>query len=447
MIPFSSESVHAAIGRAWKGRHQLGREEEIYGLTFLAMLNVVTSRFSLLDKYFARGPGTAGKDFVEDLLSYLLSQLPSSARLAGAGVTSSLRVEQAMTALREEMAQLHTHRMTSEQYARLWTVQDVLTLSLISPYLPSYVRSELAKLDTVVNKAIEERLGPGFGRDDLRKLAVALRELERRGWDWVRPQADVLARYRRLVLKANRLFETSLEHLYLFPPFLVEGPNNEYAIIPSEQPFLWIKQRELEFIDSVRQQHSNVTGDSLERLLEEYLFRRQLVLDNEPPLGLVEVERRHAHHFSSARSSVRLSRNTREDIFSVLKDPYKPEIEIDLLANHPDGFSIIGEVKWVTRYENAETAYYVGTDNKEAERDRLLALSHYLTRNPARKSAFSIPPRNTVIPVFITNAVGPFFADANGVVKACPLEVMEVEPFYRLLKEHSSGKTTGRPTP
>lgn len=435
VIPFTVSSVKASTGSCLQARSRWGNEEEVYGLIFLHMLNVLADRFSLIDDYFSRGRASADKTLVEDLLVYLISNLPAEARLSGAGLTSSLKVEDAVSALGQELVRSHAKRLSSEEYLRLSTIQDTLTLGFIVPYLPDYVGSEFAKLNSVIDEAIQAHLGGGLRREDLRKLAIALNELERRGWDWVTPQPDFVAKYRRCILTVSGLFEATLEQLYTFPPFLVEGPNQQYATIVLEQPFLWIKRRELDFINSVKQRFGNITGDSLEKLLEDYLQRKQLVVDREPPLGMIEVERPHPHHFSWARSSITLSRNTREDIFSAMPNPTRPEIEIDLVANHPEGFSIVGEAKWVTRYENAEAAYYIGTDVKEAERDRLLALSSFLNRNPARKSEFNIPPPNPVIPAFISNTIGPMFADSDGVVKASPLEVMEVEPFYRLLKQ------------
>jgi len=207
---------------------------------------------------------------------------------------------------------------------------------------------------------------------------------------------------------------------------------DEYATFVPEQPFLFLRMKELEFLDSVKRKYTNVTGDTVEVLLREYLESRQLVLEERLPSGLVGVKKSHPCHFEEAFASRRFSRRTREDIFAVLPDPAQERIELDLLANHTVGFSVIGEVKYVTRYANAEEYYYEGSDDKDAERDRLLNLSKYLNEHPNRRQALGIPRRNVVVPVFITNAIGPLFADTDGVVKACPLEVLQVQPFFDL---------------
>ncbi len=432
IIPFSRESVTSAVGEVWRAKLPFGPEEEIYGLSFLSMVNAVTDMFSGLDRYFARGPSRMDIKLVADLLETLLLQLSDKAKLSGAGLTSSLDVDSADEVMQAELALLHENLLSPDEYDRLQAVQDVLTLNLI--HLPHYVQSDFMGLEQAVDQAIRKSLGPGFTRDDLTKLAMALTECKRQGLDWVRPQKDVLTKYRHLVLTPQLLFDTTLEHLYQFPPFLIQSGHREYSLIVVEQPFVWIKRTEIEFIKSVKRHYPNVTGDSLEKLLKEYLIRRKLVLDNSPPLGMMEVESPHPNHFQNAQESLRISRNTREDIFAVLRNPQQAEIEIDLVANHSEGFSIIGETKYVTRYKNAETHYYQGSAEKEPERDRLQKLSDYLNHHPSRKTEFGIPEGNIVVPVFITNAVGPLFADRDGVVKACPMEVMKVEPFYRLVK-------------
>ena len=132
---------------------------------------------------------------------------------------------------------------------------------------------------------------------------------------------------------------------------------------------------------------------------------------------------------------IRLARSTREDIFAILRNPNKRELQVDIVANHAEGFSVLAESKFVTSYANAEAYYYQGSAAKEAERARLLKLTGFLNANPGRKSVFDIPKPNPVVPVFITNAIGPLFPVNDGVVKTSPFEVMRVEPFYRLVRD------------
>ncbi len=432
IIPFSPKSVSLAIGEVWRTKSSLGDEEDVHGLAFLTMINKVTELFSSFHEYFNRGPAQMDASLVPELLETLLALLSGEARLGGAGLTSSLDAQRSTTAVEAELGRLHETRLDSEDYERLQAVQDSLVLNLLRPYLPKFVRTYLARLPDVIDRAIRDSLG--IGRDELIGLTRALGKLRERGVEWGRPDEAVLARYRHLALTPHQLFHSTVEHLYSFPPFLIERGPNEYCFIVVEQPFVWIKKKEIEFIRSIQQQHPDVVGGSLERLLKMYLVRRTLVEDENPPLCMVGVERAHPKHFQSAHSGLHLSRNTREDLFAILRNPEQPEMEIDLVASHREGFSIIAEAKYVTSYRNAKAYYLRGSRKKEPERERLLHLSDYLNCHPSWKSEFRIPREDVVVPVFITNAVGPLFAEKDGVVKACPLEVMKVEPFYRLVK-------------
>ncbi len=439
IVPFSRTSVSSATREVLQRLSPFGDDEEVYGVLFLEMLNTVTSVFSDLDPYFSRGHATMGDRLLENLLAELMRNLGEDAKLRGAGLTASLETPSVEDTIRLQMPQLHEGLLDAQTYERWQTVQDLLTFSLMLPYLPPYVQRDMEDLPRALDQAVQEALGPSLTAWDIRKLAATLLEKKRQGQGTVRPASDDLEKYAPLVLTPQRLFKSTLEHLYRFPPFLIKIGPEEYATIVVEQPFVWLKKKEMEFIASVKLRHPNLAGDSLEELLKEYLIHRKLVFDPTPPTGLLEVAKPHPLHFAWAKASMRRSRNSREDIFAVLRDPNQPSIEIDLVANHPDGFSILGEVKFVTRYENAKAYYYKGDHEKEAERDRLLNLSSYLNANPDRKAEFMIPQDSRVVPVFITNAVGPLFADPDGVVKACPLEVMLVEPFHRLVSANASG--------
>jgi len=436
IIPFSRESVSDAISSLWRERDPFGAEEEIYALTFLQMLNVTSDRFSLMDPYFTRGPGHMSGEMAYDLASEVVSRLPDDARLAGAGVTSSLDSGDILPALEKIMARMHTERLSEIEYRRIEAVQNLLALSLLLPYLPKYVRRDVEKMRQSLDAAVEERLGPGITRRDFEAIGMAVETLRKeRGWDWVRPQVDVQTKYRNLILTPQELRQRSLEDLYVFPPFFVKGPNEEYATIVPEQPFLWLRLKELRFLDEIKHTHPNVTGDTTEILLKEYLVRRQLVPDDSLAPGMVGLDRPHEHHFAEVRARKTFKRNSREDVFSVLRTPLQETLELDLVGTHTEGFSIIGEVKFVTSYQKAEDHYYQGSRGKEPEHDRLLKLARFLNQHPERKKTLSLPENRVIIPVFVTNAVGPLFAVSDGIIKACPLEVMLVEPFYRLVRD------------
>ena len=437
LIPFSRASVSSATGGLLQRLLRFGSEEEVYGLEFLEMLNAVTAVFSDLDPYFSRGHATMDDRLAKELLVELMVSIGDDAKLRGAGLTSSSGNRNIEEAIGQHLAQMHEGPLDAETYERLGTVQDLLTFSLMLPYLPSYVQQDMRGLTAALDQAVHDVLGPGLTAQEVKAFAAALAQRERKGRRTYHA-AEVPGKYDPLVLTPRRLTESSLEHLYWFPPFLIQRGPDDYQSVVVERPFVWLKKKEREFIVSVEKRHPNVTGDSVEELLKEYLIHRMLAFDETPPSGFLGVSKPHPRHFSRAEASVSRSRNSREDIFAVLRDPNQPSIEIDLVAHHPEGFSIMAEVKFVTRYENAEASYYSGDHKKEAERDRLLNLSSYLNEHRERKAEFAVPRDNEIVPVFITNAVGPLFADRDGVVKACPLEVMLVEPFYRLVSANAS---------
>ena len=177
IIPFSRESVSDAISSLWRERDPFGAEEEIYALTFLQVLNVTTDRFSLMDPYFTRGPVHMSRDIAHDLACELVSQLPDDAKLAGAGVTSSLNSGNVLPAMEKVMARMHTERLSEVEYRRIEAVQNLLALSLLLPYLPKYVRRDVEKMRQSLDTAVEERLGPGVTRRDLQAIAMAVEML------------------------------------------------------------------------------------------------------------------------------------------------------------------------------------------------------------------------------------------------------------------------------
>jgi hypothetical protein len=401
---------------------------------FLEMLNAVTSLFTPLDSYFARGFPEIGLDSVADLAAGVISELGVDARLAGAGLTSSLSDKEVIGEIEKQIARLHSEPLNPDDYERLQAVQDVVTYNFMKSYLPRYVREDLKKMPAFVDHAIKKQLGPKFGRNELVRLAGALIELSKTYSNiLIAPEEEVVMKYGPMVLTPHRLFEATLERLYVFPPFIIQRARNEFACIVPEQPFLGMRKAELEFIRQMRGRHPNVSGDSVETIISKFLTERQLVRDDEPPSGFASIKKHHPHHFTSARK-VRRSRHTREDIFAVLDNPDQPELEIDLVANHPDRFSVLGETKFVTSYSNAEAYYYQGSDEKQPEKTRLLRLTEYLNTHPRRKREFGIPEANPIVPAFITNGVGPLFADDDGVIKSTPFEVMRVEPFYKLVR-------------
>jgi len=433
IIPFSAESVSDAIGEVWDTKSSYGMDEEIYGLTFLMMLNVVTSHFEKTDRYFTRGEIEIDKSGIHNQLTFLYENISPDSLLCGTGITSSLGIEQADKEIETHMEHLHHESISTIEYEQMQTVQDSLIEGFIRPYLPDYVKEEYEQLPRYIDEALKSRIG--ITRRDLEAIKLTIIEMEKRyRKTWITPKEDVLSKYSELVLTPESLFKSSLEHLYEFPPFLFQLEGAKYGYRVNEQPFMWISKKELEFLARVRQRHSNVTGDSMELLLKEYLLNQVLVIDETPPISYSEIPKKLPGHFEYVDSNLSLSRNGREDIFSVLRNPHQLELEVDLVADHPDGFSILAEAKYATSYENVKNYYYDGSYDKEPEKDRLLKLADFLNANPERKKEFRIAKENEIIPVFITNAVGPLFSDDDGVVKATPLEVMKVDPFYRLLK-------------
>src|SRR5207244_13583967 len=89
-----------------------------------------------------------------------------------------------------------------------------------------------------LDAAVEERLGPGITRRDFEAIGMAVETLRKeRGWDWVRPQGDVQTKYRNLILTPQEVRQKSLEDLYVLPPLIVTGHNDEYATAVPVQTF------------------------------------------------------------------------------------------------------------------------------------------------------------------------------------------------------------------
>ena len=129
LSPYSPQSLSDAIGESWNKSPVIGRDERIYGLTFLMVLNVISSRFGEMNEYFERGWQVADEETVNSVLDTLYGVLQKRAYLSDSGITSSKGVEQADNELRNLLSRIHNAGATENDYSLAQLVHDNLVRS------------------------------------------------------------------------------------------------------------------------------------------------------------------------------------------------------------------------------------------------------------------------------------------------------------------------------
>lgn len=189
-------------------------------------------------------------------------------------------------------------------------------------------------------------------------------------------------------------------------------------------------------LDEYKMQHPNLDGDSMENLIKVYLKDKTKLFDHK--LGdLGDLSEIRPHHFVDTFSK-KLYKEDFPELFDRLDraDKYSEYIEIDVIANHSEGFSVIIESKYCLNYENAEKYYFEGTQNKGSEQRRLKVLYTCLENHPDKKELLDIPLNNRIVPVFVINKVGNLFQEQDDILKVVPLEIMFSDQFYELVKRY-----------
>ena len=384
----------------------------------LVELNFAVGAFSEYDKRFARGSGKATKFDVGRLVLYISKNIKLSGRLSKCAL--SFGIDPGLFDLRLEtlLSRMHTERLKNSDYAWLNDLTDSLLGGILVFYLPNYRRANLPTTKELLDQCANEEYGLSY--DDLRtiKYLVNLRIAKGRNFIGRLEDAPTWKLFDKFILEPDRLVESTIDQLVARQPTLFLNHQGEFRLHYFARPLLVVRCLALERIRGFERRYTNIEGDSLELFLQDYLGRITARFIPE----VVDFETKSLKQFG-VLSHVIVRRKDVPELFNLLPDPEKPELEVDLVANHDTGYSIIFESKFCSHPGRARKYYLTGIGESMAVQKRLRAIVSFLFENPKYRKLFGIPAGNRILGAFVTNQHGPYFNSDDGILKVSVWEV------------------------
>jgi len=439
---FDYSSVSDQLGKLVRTFPGIVRDESYCMWQLLVYLNFAISLFSKYDSWFKRKESTARFDAILKLHDWLLKYVKIGIDMSRYVLFTTGPVDEIPSQIEIFLDRLRKESLSQEEYDHLQYICDVICEVYVVPNLPSYRRAGLPSINELLDLVVSENIGK-LEYDDIRALGHLIWEKTKKGEYHVTLVDDKERNLQRIVtpftLTPNRLREIDLAKLLIVPPMFFLEANGNYRIHSSKNVFIYIRHLVSQKIAGFKEKYSNIEGDSMERTIRKFLTDRTLQFSRQR-IDFLRVPGKQANHFDHAGSTT-ISRKDIPDLFELFdrSDRFKPEIEIDLVAHHKKGFSVILESKYTLQYDNLHKYYYEGTDRKMAEGKRLKVISGFLNDNPNFKRLLGIPNGNLVIPVFATNLVGDLFLDDDGVIKVLPFDIMKLGRFLDMIQEYATG--------
>ena len=338
-------------------------------------------------------------------------------------------------------------------------ILNVFFTNRLMNHLPSYKRLRSFVRD---NRILQQVINDELLGIDPQKMSVLIHGyVAKLKFNYQCIDEEMRKEFREFVLEPDDIFAKKLEHLAKNPPIFILasdlGQIGKYFIPPTEQLRPILQNLRAVYTSLILQEGerlSSLLGDALEIMIERYLSNYHAeFLCNLPPnhpyysvkrYSLITLTDKQPFHFKIVQKRVKVHKKTFPELFSHLDniEKDKPWIELDIVATHSNGISIIAESKFSLSSENLKEYYYNGTDKKMAEGKRLKVISDFFNNNPEKKPLIRVPPINTIVPIFITNYIGEFFADTeDGVLKINLLEIFFPKIFLNRVKTFSTTVT------
>lgn len=406
------------------------REGLVVSWGLLVELNFALMLFGTYDKRFVRATADASEADVSSLVMTCLTSSTLSKRMSIASVSFGEDPHQFQERLDRLLNGLHEKRLSNDEYDWLNTVTDSLLGATLAYSLPVFKNVTLPTSSELRDRFAAQAYDLKFSDLQTLKLVVD-KKLRRGGGSFVRIESGLPWIYAtQFVLTPDDLFEHTLDELIHTQPTFFAAPRGMFWIHQFIRPIVYIRTLCLEETRRLATRYTNLEGASMEAFVVKYLTELLTTFDLSRP----DFPTNHGRRYE-VWPNIIISRTELPELFKLLKDPNKPEIEIDSVVGNA-GYSLILESKHCQHGGTARKYYMTGIGD-QSEQSFLQLLVAFLRENPDARRLFHIPRGNKIGGAYVTNQHGPFFAIKDGLFKVSAWEILLNGYLERLVESHA----------
>lgn len=408
---------------------ELDRSDTVVAWVLVMELNYACGMFAEYEPDFSRGTATPTESDVETLTKYITQRHKLPAKFSDAAIIFGTEPSNFQSKLSDFLNRLHKERLQDGEYKWLNDVTSSLAGSLLVYSMPIFEGKKLPTTAELLEKASQTQYHLGFFElRTLQQLVKSkLEELGNKPFVFLKDEA-MWRLAKNFILDDDVLRSRTLEELLVFQPTFFLNREGEFRLHVFLRPIVFVHgMANLELLD-VAKKYSNVEGASFEGFINDFLTKN--VGRFEAETFDLKIHKIDSQGFSFHPNLIIQSRDVPE-LFSKLPKP-KPSIEIDGVANHESGYSVILESKYCEHPKSSRRYYLYGKGDSWAIQPTLKAILEFLKARPDKKALFNIPTENKVYGAYVTNKHGPYFAIQDNILKVSPLEVALEGKFHSL---------------
>lgn len=379
---------------------------------------------------FKREKDTARLSDIERLVSYICKQQKLPASFSECAIIFGTDPTKFQAKLSDLLSRVHKETLQDGEYKWLNGVTSSLAGSLLLYSLPVFQGKKLPTTGELLERASKDTYGLGFL--ELRTLQqvvkTKLAELGRNSF--VTLQGEPMWRLaKNFILDNDILRSRKLEELLMYQPTFFLNHEGQFRLHVFLRPIVFVHCMANREMLAVAKKYSNVEGASFEGFIHSFLTQR--VGRFEAETYDLKIVRESNQGFSFYPNQI-IQKQDAPELFAKLTDPSKPSIEIDGVANHESGYSVILESKYCEHPTSSRRYYINGKGESWAVQPTLKEILQFLKDKPDEKALLKIPVENKVYGGYVTNQHGPYFALQDGIIKVSPLEIALEGEFHQL---------------
>jgi hypothetical protein len=405
------------------------REGLVVSWGLLVELNFALMLFQTYDNRFVRANASASEEDVSGLIKTCVASSTLPKRMSIASVSFGEDPHQFRERLDMLLTGVHEKRLSNDEYDWLNTVTESLLGATFAYSLPTFKSAKLPTSSELRDRYATQAYDLKFSDLQALKLVVD-KMLGRKGGSFVRIERGLPWVFAtQFVLTPDDLFEHTLDELIYKQPTFFAAPRGMFWIHRFIRPIVYVRTLCLEETHRLATQYTNLEGASMEAFILKYLTELITTFDLSRP----DFPTSHGKRYE-VWSNIVISRAELPQLFILLKDPNKPEIEIDSVVNGA-GRSLVVESKYCQHGGTARKYYSTGIGD-QSEQSFLQLLVTFLRENQDARRLFHIPPRNEIGGAYVTNRHGSFFAIKDGLFKVSAWEIFLNGYLERLVESH-----------
>jgi len=402
------------------------RGNKILSWMILVELNFAVLVFGSYDQRFRRGLRRAKYDDIAQLIEGISNEIRLPFELSKYALFFGTPPESLESRLYGILDKLHKNELQNSEYDWLNYLSFCLAGTFLLFSLKWYQKLGLPNLKQLLDRAALKAYTLKFFQLRLTKEIIAKAIGD--GKQLVRIEGNPIQKFvNPFVLTPDKLSSCSLQDFVINQPCLYLTKSGEYHLHRLDRPMIYCRSLAISELDSISRKYTNLEGDSFEQLVRIYLSEKTCHFD----INAMDVRTKSKQQFKFIPNR-KITRSQAPELFDNLPQVGKPELEIDGVANHESGYSVIIESKFCSKTGNARKYYYSGIGDSWAVQPTLKAIIRYLEKYPNMKYLFGIPKDNKVFAAFTTNQHGRFFSDQDGIAKISILEILFEGRFQKL---------------